>query len=57
MMAHAFLPHMSASTARIGQKILLIDLAPMATAARIPLLTKPQSVVTLSDFTFKGLST
>jgi DNA-binding NtrC family response regulator len=33
------------------------DLAQMATAARIPLLTKPQSVVTLSDFIFKGLST
>jgi hypothetical protein len=32
------------------------DLAQMATA-RIPLLTKPQSVVTLSDFQFKGLST
>jgi DNA-binding NtrC family response regulator len=33
------------------------DLAQMATAARIPLLSKPQSVVTLSDLIFKGLST
>ena len=33
------------------------DLPQMATAARIPLLTKPQSVVTLSDSLFKGLST